>query len=587
MSFGDREQKEEKRCPVRVQDVSVESGESPSASCRYGRPGGTEPAPRRAAPPSHSAGLFGGVLILTVANLLVKVFGFLYKVPLNNLLGDEMANVNAAYSVYTLLYMISTAGIPVAVSVLVSEARAAGQAERVGAVFSVARTVLCAVGALGSAALLLFAPAIAGANSGGDSLLCLYAIAPALFFIAVCSVYRGYFQGFGRMTPTAVSEIIEAFGKMALGLLFVYLVTARYQGSVHLGAGFSVFGITVGIALGCFYLILTRARYERLGYLTVEGEGAARPEPRRRVLGRLLRIALPIALTAGVSSLASLIDAQFMRPLLVRYYGEAELAKTVYSDYSTGALTLFNMPAVLIYPIACAIVPYITAAKTAGKGETAAHLGETALRFGTLVSLPCALGMSALSRPILRAVFVGDADMAQNAGAPLSILALSLFPLGMIAVSNAVLQAYRKQNLPILSMAVAVIVKAVGLFALTPRLGPLAAPVSTFLFYAVAMLMNFAFLFRVSGIAPAFVRVFLCPLAAALLCALCGHWVWQSTEAFLGNTAATLLALPSAAVVYGGLILLFGCVRREDLSFIKKGGLLYRLLCKLRILKET
>ena len=166
----------------------------------------------------------GGVLVLTVANLLVKLFGFLYKVPLNGILGDEMANVNAAYSVYTLLYMISTAGIPVAVSVLVSGARAEGKQMTLARILRVSLASLVAVGALGTAGMLAFSGPIADANSGGDSYLCLIAIAPAHFYICITSVLRGYFPGFGLMTPTAVSGILEAFCKTVLGLLLVHRV---------------------------------------------------------------------------------------------------------------------------------------------------------------------------------------------------------------------------------------------------------------------------------------------------------------------------------------------------------------------------
>ena len=144
---------------------------------------------------TRTATFFGGVLVLTLANILVKIFGFLYKVPLNRVLGDEMANVNAAYSVYSLLYMISTAGIPVAVSVMISEARSAAKNATLCRIFRVSMVSLCVIGAIGTAGMLLFAGPISRANSGGDSYLCLLAIAPALFFVCLSSVFRGYFHG--------------------------------------------------------------------------------------------------------------------------------------------------------------------------------------------------------------------------------------------------------------------------------------------------------------------------------------------------------------------------------------------------------
>ena len=137
---------------------------------------------------AHKATFFGGVLVLTLANVLVKLFGFLYKVPLNRVLGDEMANVNAAYSVYSLLYMISTAGIPVAVSVMISEARSASKNATLCRIFRVSMVSLCLIGAIGTVGILLFASPISRANSGGDSYLCLLAISPALFFVCLSSL---------------------------------------------------------------------------------------------------------------------------------------------------------------------------------------------------------------------------------------------------------------------------------------------------------------------------------------------------------------------------------------------------------------
>lgn len=509
---------------------------------------------------------FGGVLILSIANVLVKLFGFLYKVPLNRVLGDEMANVNAAYSVYTLLYMISTAGIPVAVSVLICEARTEGRRATLERTLRVALASLALIGMLGTAGMLLLARPIAAANSGGDSYLCLIAIAPALFFVCLSSVMRGYFQGFGLMTPTAVSGLCEAFGKMALGLLFVRLVLTSSFGDTHLAAGYSVLGITVGVALGTLYLAVALGYYRRKELLYCEAREEL-PTPTRTVTARLLRIALPIAISSGVAGIASLIDAQLMRPLLAVYYQNAELAKAVFSDYSTGAVTLFNMPTVLVYPIASAIVPYITAARARGDLKGACGYVLTAIRLAALISFPAALGMSVMSRPILSLVFAGDADMAKNAGGPLAILALSIAFLGLFAVTNAVLQAYGKQNRPILSISVGTACKVAVLYLLTPVIGPLAAPIGTLLFYLVAFLMNLYFLYRSVEAELPMRRVLMAPMLGAMGAASTAFLVYRAANG-LGNGAGVMLAICAAALTYLGAILALRAVTAEDISLL-------------------
>ncbi len=523
-----------------------------------------------------------GVLLLTLANLLVKVFGFLYKVPLNRVLGDEMANVNAAYAVYTLLYMISTAGIPVAVSVLISEARAKGSGG-IRPILRVSLLSLALIGAVGTAALFALAGPISAANSGGDSYLCLLGIAPALFFVCLSSVFRGYFQGLGDLRPTAVSGVIEAFGKMALGLLLVRLVLDLGWGDTHLAAGYSVFGITVGIALGTLYLFWEYLRALRRHPLP-PCEGKEKGSG-RAILLRLLTVAIPIALGSAVMSLSSLIDSQLMRPLLARYYGDAELAKAVFSDYSTGAVTLFNMPAVLIYPITAAVVPYITAARTEGRVADATVAVASALRTAALVSLPAAFGLSALASPILSFLFVGDADMAEHAGAPLSILALSVFPLAMLAVTNAVLQAYGRSTRPVLSMLGGVAVKILSLFLLTGSLGSLAAPLGTLAFYLTSLLLNAYFIWKDTPLRLDPLQLFAAPAAAGALASLVAFLLHAATPT-LPAALSLGLAIAAAVIVYAVTVLLFGGLRPEDLRLLPRGDRLVRLLTKYRLLRK-
>lgn len=527
---------------------------------------------------------FGGVLILTIANVLVKLFGFLYKVPLNRVLGDEMANVNAAYSVYTLLYMISTAGIPVAVSVLISKAKTEGRSVTLVRTLRVALVLLTVIGTLGTAGMLVLARPISDANSGGDSYLCLIAIAPALLFVCISSVLRGYFQGFGIMMPTALSGLCEAFGKMALGLLFVRLVLTSTVGDAHLAAGYSVLGITVGVALGTLCLVLALGYYRRRGILYCEARETV-AVPVRTVAISLLRISLPIALSSGVAGIAAMIDTQLMRPLLTQYYGDADLAKAVFSDYTTGAVTLFNMPGVLVYPIASAIVPYITAARARGDREGAGVYVRTALRLAALISLPAALGLSVLSRPILTLVFVGDADMAENAGAPLAVLALAIAFLGLFAVTNAVLQAYGRQNRPILSITVGAVCKVLALYLLTPIVGPLAAPIGTLLFYLVAFLFNLYFLYRCVGGELSLQRVLLAPMPCAAGAASVAFLVYRGCVR-LGNGGGVLLAILAAAAVYLVAVGCFRVVTVEDIAFLPHGDRLLGFLKRHRVIRS-
>ena len=517
--------------------------------------------------------LLSGVMLLTLAGVLVKILGFFYKVPLNALLGDEMANVNAAYAIYALLYTVSTAGVPNAVSLSVARARARGRdTERilritVGAFFL--------LGALLSVLLLIFAYPIAKINSGGDSYLCLLAISPALAFTALGSVLRGYFQGCERMEPTAVSELLEAIGKTLFGVLFALLTLSYFQGSVRLAAALSVFAITVGTAMSAAYLgFRYRKRERQKAVLAVQGE----EESGRRVFLGILTLALPITASAALMSLSSLIDALLMRPLLTSYYGNALLAKALYSDYSTGALTLYNLPSILIVPMSAAMIPFVSAALERGQRERAKAVMETALRSAALISLPAALGMSALASPILSFVFRSDADMAENAGPLLSVLAISVFFSAVFTVTCAALQAAKKERLPLLSLLIGISVKLVSLFALTHTVGEIGVPVSTLLFYVAICLSNLFFVRSVLSLRLDLVKTFFKPAAAALLCAVCAYIFYTLLYGRVGESLSLFVAIGIAAVVYFCLSVLFRCVGKQELSYLPFGKKILRFL---------
>ena len=518
--------------------------------------------------------LCSGVLVLTAANLLVKVLGFLYKVPLNALLGDEMANINAAYAIYTVLFTISTAGIPSAVALLISSARAKGRYEKIDEILEVSLSVLLGCGFFLSVLLLALARPLSLWNSGGDSFLCLLAISPALFFVAASSVFRGYFQGFQQMTPTAVSELIEAGGKTVFGVAFVILGMWGFGLSQGISAALSIGGITLGIALGTLYLFIHYLRSKRKNLLFVSSPASKRKgkdKTKKTVLSALLSVALPIALTSAMMNLSNLVDAQCMRPLLSLYYGDAGVAKSIYSDYSTGALTLYNMPGVLIYPIASAIVPYISASLARGQRGVAIKTVRSAFRVASLIAMPASLGMSLLASPILRLVFGTDADMAENTGGLLSVLAIAVFFVALLTVSNATLQAIGKSKKPLISVAVGLCVKVLTSVLLTARIGAVAAPIGTVLFFVSVVSINLYFLKKEFSFSLALGETFFRPFFTSL-CAVLGAGVcFYALYPILGNHLSVLFAVAVAVLLYVPLIFLFRCVGKEDLRLLPFG----------------
>ena len=257
-------------------------------------------------------GFVGGIIILTVSNLLVKVTGLLFKIPMNYIMGDTgMGYYNSAYSIYTLFYMLSTSGLPVAISVTVSEKRAQGKIGSAKKVFHLALAVFAAIGLLAFALMFFTSGKLALLISSELSAMSIAAAAPTILFVCVSGAYRGYFQGCGNMMPTAVSQLIEAMGKLLIGIACA-LYAIRMGAEIHVVAAYAVFGLTAGSFVGMLYLVITGfVRGDR--DLVTEHEIDYTSDKTGSIFKRFLAISIPVTLSASVMSLTNTLDTAMIR----------------------------------------------------------------------------------------------------------------------------------------------------------------------------------------------------------------------------------------------------------------------------------
>ncbi len=530
-----------------------------------------------------------GVIILTAANLLTKVIGLVFKIPLTNMLGNEgMGYFNTAYQIYTWLYMLSTAGVPVALSILVSEFNAKNNRAAAGKLFRLTLVVFSLFGLAASAAMLLFSRKLAEFIAADLSFLCIMAISPALLFVCISSTVRGYFQGQRNMLPTAVSEVIEALLKLFVGIaLGMYALNKGYP--IYKVAAFAIFGVSVGVIFGAVFLALS-ALFS--GSLRREKNlpDAGTEFSSKSLLSSFFRVALPVMLSSSLLSMSSMIDTLIVMRRLQDIGFAKEAAVAVYGNYTAYCVTLFNLPPVLIYPIVSALIPSLCSAVTCNNSERVSLLMSKSLKLSAIISLPCTVGLAVMSFPVLTLIFESRAN-AEMAAPLLSVLAPSVFLIGVMAVTNAVLQSFRKQRYSVYSMIAGAAVKAVSAYLLpavkigSGYLGIYASPVSTFLFYLTITVMNFYFIARYVNIKLSVFRIFLRPLLAALLCGASAIAVYGIAVKFLGESRIiTLSAILVAVVVYGLFLLLFGGVNRSDTALIPKVDRLIEKIPLLRFL---
>lgn len=471
-----------------------------------------------------------GALCLAGAGMIVKVIGACFKIPLGALLKPEgTAIFSVAYHLYAFLFSLATAGVPVAVSKLVAESGANGALDDTAETYRTARRLFGGVG-LGLSLLLFF-----GAEWFSDVLgapgaaAAIRAVSPSVFLVSVLSVERGYFQGFGNMAPTAVSEIIEAAGKLVLGLSLAWWL-AKKGSDLGVQAAGAIAGVSLGCALSVLYFALIR-RTVRVPIKT-----GRKPKPRTK---QLLSQSVPITLSASVIGLVSLIDSAVIMKTL-RSAGVSETrAMWMFGTY-TYASNLFSLPNTLVTALAVSLIPAVAA--NLAQGETTNETVEPALRIGLLLSLTGAVGLAVLARPILSLLYgSGVEETALSlAGELLVILCFGIPPLALTTVTNAVHQASGRVKLPVVSMLFGAAVKLVSNCILLrhPDVSILGAAVSTVLCYAVTFCIGWfslpdrPSLVRVSG-KPILIAIF--TGIAAKVSFLCGnHLVSEKLAAIFG-----------------------------------------------------
>lgn len=500
---------------------------------------------------------YSGFLVLTLSTVIVKLIGLIYKIPMLSLLGSEgMGYFNSAYEIYATFCVISTAGLPVAMSVMIS-AKGERNAERI---FRVSRRMFIVLGVVGMAIMIAFASPFAEFLKNENAALCIFFIAPTVFFICLCGAYRGYFQGQGKMLQTAISQVIEAIGKLVLGLIFAYIALLGGYGTAEVAAA-SVLGLVFGVALSALYLALSKKRTAEMINDQTDSRAIAR---------ELIRAAVPITLSSAVLSVTKIIDmSMIIRRLQSIGYTSSEAFAT-YGSYTTLALPLFSLAPALVASVALPLVPALSRAIAQNDGAEQVNTVTDALKLTSMIAMPLGIGMSLFSKPILSLVFRGETQAIAVASPLLSILGASVTMSCFITVGNAILQAYGKCNIPIVSMAAGALVKIVLAYCLIgmPSVNIFGAPISTFACDLTINIVNFYFISRLVPHEIKQDKILTRPFCAAFCSVTAARVIFNGLDVKLGESAATLLSVGSAALLYAAACFIFKAVDKEDISKI-------------------
>ncbi|MBQ7491594.1 MAG: polysaccharide biosynthesis protein [Clostridia bacterium] len=523
---------------------------------------------------------FGGTLLLMLAGVLVKLIGAFFSIPLANLYGADGNDIFiSAYYVYTAMYVVSSAGLPVAVSKMVAEARALGRGGEVRRIARLTFATFLLIGAVLSAAMMLSVDVICR-FIGSSCRYAVLAVAPTVFFTCVVSAVRGYYQGMANMVPTAVSQVIEALGKLIFGLgLAWYLTRADY--SLEIVVAGAIGGVTLGTVFSALYMLLYRLR-DRRRFPMPEKSGECRSDG--ELLRTLVRLAVPITIGASVFSVSTLIDTFMVKlRLQEKCFMTDAAAGYLYGAYGF-AVKLFNLPLTLVVAIGVSLIPAISGALALRQKEKTLRLTESAFRLTGILAFPCAVGLAVIPLPILKVLFPTQPEACAVAAPLLTLLAPSVFLAAMVSVSNPVLQAMGRVKLPVFAMLAGAVVKIAANYVLVgiPGIGICGAPIGTGLCYLTILCIN---LWNIRRLKVDFSlrRVFLRPLLAA---GVMGAFVWLIYSPLvamlqgggLWPLAAVLLTVGLAALLYVGLLVALRAMPKEDVLMLPKGEKIAKFL---------
>lgn len=512
-----------------------------------------------------------GTLILTVSSIVVKVIGSLNWIILSRVLGGEGIGLyQMGFPIYLMAITLSSAGIPVAISIITAEKLA--QKDFLGAkrVFNVSLRLLFVTGLVFASALFFGAHWLIDNHWIRDSraYYSIIALAPAIFFVTFLASFRGYLQGWQIMTPTAASEIVEQLMRVVTMIVFANMFMPH-------GLAYAAGGASMGAGVGAFCALLVlmwfygRLKQKLKADLQQQNPLATR-ESARAIISRLLRLALPVSMSSLMLPVVANLDLLIV-PQRLEAAGFHISQATEFFGYLTGmAVPLINLATIFTAAMTISLVPAISESRALNDVFGIRAKTRTAFRVALIITCPCFVGMYFLAEKIAALIYnaPGAADAIQT-------MSVGILLLGLHQISTGILQGLGRTSIPVINMILAAAVKVFLSWTLTaiPTLGIKGAAMATVVDFGLAAVLNMIFIYKYTGFALSFSGVFKPAVSAAAMGAAVYGVI---TLAVSWGAWAILAAIAVAVPVYGGVLLAVGGIGKDDLESLPFIG--HRLL---------
>lgn len=531
--------------------------------------------------------------ILAAATIIVRIIGLLYRAPLTAIIGDEgNGYYGAAYNIYMIILILSSNSLPAAISRQMSTKIAVGEYKNAQRAFHCALAYSLIVGTAGS--LLLYFGA--GVLVKPNAVPVLRVFAPTIFLFGILGAVRGYFQANQSMVQTSVSQILEQIANAAvsIGAATILIRTAAAHANTTeravRGAMGSALGTGSGVTVALLFMAAAYFRHRKSFFNRIHSD-VKHAEPYARVMKSTILVITPFIASSFILNLTTTLDQMIYLNMMIdgRRLPEAAVT-TVFGLFSNKAVVITNIPISVATAVSAAIIPNIATAYASGDIKETRRRSVNASRMALIISIPCAVGLMVLARPVTMLMFP-QWDTLELASVLLALQAVTVIFLSVGTITNAVLQAIGRMNMPIVSAGVSLIIQtaALAFFLRYTDWGIYAMVLVSVLYAAIIFALNELFLRHYLDLRFSAVQVYGKPILSAVLMGAAAYGTYRVvfaaagriTGEYFANFMATVPAIFVAIIVYFFLLIRMGGFTEDDILGLPKGTKLVRLLKKL------
>lgn len=529
--------------------------------------------------------------ILAVASILCRIIGIIYRVPLTNIISDAgMGYYNAAFEIYSILLIISSYSLPLAVSKLVSARVAIGEYKNAYRIFRYAMRFAICIGLIVGMVTFIGADLFANLGKYSKAALAIKTLAPTLLIMSIVGVFRGYYQGLGTMLPTAASNIFEQIINAIVSVgaaYFLFNLGKKSADELEYGAAGGTIGTGAGALTALIFLTALYFMYKKVLIKQMRNDTISSRKKLGNISTILIATIIPVILSTTVYNISGLLDGVIFSNVQYKMGIEESVYTALYGIYSSKYRVLMNVPIAIAASLASSIIPSLIASISVADYKGLKRKMDYSIRFSMIIAIPCAVGLAILAKPIILLLYSSSTPDVSIPVNMIRIGAISVIFYSMSTITNALLQGIDKMRIPVIHAVISVIVHIIFLVILLTvfNLSITGVVIADACFALLICILNSIALYKYVGFKQEIIKTFILPLISAFVMGLVTYVMYEGINKIThSNILGIGVSVIIAIVVYGTMLLILRVVNEEELLNLPKGHKIVAILSKLHMI---